>query len=178
MKKQTFIHGAIILLAAGIINRILGFIPRIALPRIIGPEGVGLYQQGYPFYRSGDAYYRGIPLAVAKLVAEAETAGQPEMSRRILHTSLRFTITLSLIAMVLCLVFAPWITSHLLTDSRVYYTFVSMSPMIVIVAVSSAYRGYFQGKQNMIPSATSSIAETVMRIFVSFGLLTCYFLMG
>lgn len=100
------------------------------------------------------------------------------MSRRILHTSLRFTITLSLIAMVLCLVFAPWITSHLLTDSRVYYTFVSMSPMIVIVAVSSAYRGYFQGKQNMIPSATSSIAETVMRIFVSFGLLTCYFLMG
>ncbi|KZE66897.1 stage V sporulation protein B [Paenibacillus jamilae] len=166
MKKQTFIHGAIILLAAGIINRLLGFIPRIALPRIIGPEGVGLYQQGYPFFIVLVTLITGgIPLAVAKLVAEAETAGQPEMSRRILHTSLRFTITLSLIAMAICLVFAPWITSHLLTDSRVYYTFVSMSPMIVIVAVSSAYRGYFQGKQNMIPSASSSIAETVMRIF-------------
>ncbi|MFK4439333.1 stage V sporulation protein B [Paenibacillus sp. RC73] len=166
MKKQTFIHGAIILLAAGIINRLLGFIPRIALPRIIGPEGVGLYQQGYPFFIVLVTLITGgIPLAVAKLVAESETAGQPEMSRRILHTSLRFTVTLSLLAMVLCLLFAPWITSHLLTDSRVYYTFVSMSPMIVIVAVSSAYRGYFQGKQNMIPSASSSIAETVMRIF-------------
>jgi stage V sporulation protein B len=166
LKKQTFIHGAIILLAAGIINRLLGFIPRIALPRVIGPEGVGLYQQGYPFFIVLVTLITGgIPLAVAKLVAESEIAGQPEMSWRILHTSLRFTITLSLLAMVLCLLFAPWITSHLLTDSRVYYTFVSMSPMIVIVAVSSAYRGYFQGKQNMIPSASSSIAETVMRIF-------------
>lgn len=166
MKKQTFIHGAIILLAAGIINRLLGFIPRIALPRIIGPEGVGLYQQGYPFFIVLVTLITGgIPLAVAKLVAEAETAGQPEMSRRILYTSLRFTVTLSLLAMVFCFVFASWITSHILTDSRVYYTFISMSPMIVIVAVSSAYRGYFQGKQNMIPSASSSIAETVMRIF-------------
>ncbi|KAF6588115.1 oligosaccharide flippase family protein, partial [Paenibacillus sp. EKM208P] len=79
MKKQTFIHGAIILLAAGIINRILGFIPRIALPRIIGPEGVGLYQQGYPFFIVLVTLITGgIPLAVAKLVAEAETAGQPE----------------------------------------------------------------------------------------------------
>lgn len=52
MKKQTFIQGTMILLAAGIINRILGFIPRIVLPRVIGAEGVGLYQQGYPFLSS------------------------------------------------------------------------------------------------------------------------------
>lgn len=50
MRKQTFIQGTIILLLAGIINRMLGFIPRIALPRIIGAEGVGLYQLGYPFF--------------------------------------------------------------------------------------------------------------------------------
>lgn len=49
LKKQTFIQGAMILLAAGIINRILGFIPRIALPRVIGAEGVGIYQLSYPF---------------------------------------------------------------------------------------------------------------------------------
>ncbi len=49
-KKQTFIQGTMILLAAGIVNRILGFIPRIALPRIIGAEGVGIYQLGYPFF--------------------------------------------------------------------------------------------------------------------------------
>ena len=50
LKKQSFIQGAMILLAAGIINRILRFIPRIALPRVIGAEGVGIYQIGYPFF--------------------------------------------------------------------------------------------------------------------------------
>ncbi|MFB5762152.1 stage V sporulation protein B [Paenibacillus medicaginis] len=165
MRKQTFIQGAIILLAAGIINRLLGFVPRIMLPRIIGPEGVGLYQQGYPFFIVIITLITGgIPLAVAKLVAEAETEGRPERSSRILYTSLEFTVALGMIFLILCLVFAPWITNHILTDNRVYHTFVSMTPMIVIVAVSSVYRGYFQGKQNMIPSAASSIAETVIRI--------------
>ena len=46
--RQSFIEGAAILLAAGIINRLLGFVPRMTLPRIIGAEGVGLYQMGYP----------------------------------------------------------------------------------------------------------------------------------
>jgi stage V sporulation protein B len=165
LRKQTFIQGAIILLAAGIINRLLGFIPRIVLPRIIGPEGVGLYQQGYPFFIVIVTLITGgIPLAVAKLVAEAETEGRLERSKQILHTSLQFTVTLGTLFLVLCLIFAPWITNHILTDNRVYHTFVSMTPMIVIVAVSSVYRGYFQGKQNMIPSAASSIAETIIRI--------------
>lgn len=165
MNKQSFIHGTMILLAAGLINRILGFIPRIILPRIIGAEGVGLYQLGYPFFLvivtiiSG-----GIPLAISKLVAEAESAGQPDRSKAILRTSLIFSISAGFLFTFLCLFGASWITQNILPDSRVYHTFISMSPMIVIIAVSSVYRGYFQGKQDMIPSATSSIMETLTRI--------------
>ncbi|WP_237391905.1 stage V sporulation protein B [Paenibacillus dendrobii] len=154
-----------ILLAAGIINRILGFIPRIALPRIIGAEGVGIYQLGYPFFLVLVTLITGgIPLAVAKLVSEAETENKPQNSRFVLRVSLMLTVGLGILFMALSLWLAPWVTRSILTDSRVYYTFVSMSPMLVIVAVSSVYRGYFQGKQNMIPSAASSIMETFARI--------------
>lgn len=165
MNKQSFIRGTMILLIAGIINRILGFIPRIALPRIIGAEGVGLYQLGYPFFIVVVTIISGgIPLAVAKLVAEAESQQQPERSKHILRSTLLFSISIGFLFTFLSLICAPWVTSHIVTDSRVYHTFISMSPMIVIVAVSSVYRGYFQGKQNMIPSAISSILETVARI--------------
>lgn len=165
MKKQSFIQGTMILLGAGIINRILGFIPRIALPRIIGAEGVGIYQLGYPFFLVMMTLITGgIPLGVAKLVSEAEGSGKPHTSTVILRVSLALTLGLGVIFMILCLLLAPWITSVILTDQRVYHTFVSMSPMIVIVAASSVYRGYFQGKQNMIPSAASSIGETLVRI--------------
>ncbi|MFD2702971.1 stage V sporulation protein B [Paenibacillus shunpengii] len=165
MKKQTFIQGTMILLAAGIINRILGFIPRIVLPRVIGAEGVGLYQQGYPFFIVIVTLITGgLPLAIAKLVAEAESLGNNGTSEKILRVSLLFTLSLGVLFTTLCIIFAPWVTSTILTDERVYHTFVSMTPMILIIAVSSVYRGYFQGKQNMIPSAASSIAETLMRI--------------
>ncbi|PQP84905.1 stage V sporulation protein B [Paenibacillus sp. PCH8] len=165
MKKQTFIQGAMILLVAGIINRILGFIPRIALPRVIGAEGVGIYQLSYPFFIVLVTLITGgIPLAVAKLVAEADTGANRYSPQRILQISLIFTLTLGVVFMFLCIIFAPWVTRYVLTDERVYHTFVSMSPMIAIIAVSAVYRGYFQGKQNMMPTAISSIVETIIRI--------------
>lgn len=165
MNKQTFIQGTMILLIAGIVNRILGFIPRILLPRIIGAEGVGLYQLGYPFFLVLVTIITGgIPLAVAKLIAEAESSGQPGRSTAILRTSLIFTTGAGFIFTIASLFGAPWISRYVLPDSRVYHTFLAMSPMIVIVAVSSVFRGYFQGKQNMIPSASSSILETLARI--------------
>nr|WP_285857361.1 stage V sporulation protein B [Paenibacillus lautus] len=154
-----------ILLAAGILNRLLGFIPRIALPRIIGPEGVGIYQLGYPFFIVLVTIITGgIPLAIAKMVAEAEGAGKPDASKQILHVSLMLTITAGALFTGLSLLLAPWVTGVLLPDERVYQTFISMTPMMIIIAVSSVYRGYFQGKQNMIPSASSSVIETIVRI--------------
>ncbi|WP_138225097.1 stage V sporulation protein B [Paenibacillus algicola] len=165
MNKQSFIKGTIILLTAGILNRLLGFIPRIALPRIIGPEGVGIYQLGYPFFIVLVTLITGgIPLAIAKMVAEAEGAGQTARSQQILRVSLILTLTLGTIFMGISLWLAPWITQVILPDERVYYTFVSMTPMMIIIAVSAVYRGYFQGKQNMVPSAASSIIETIVRI--------------
>jgi stage V sporulation protein B len=163
--KQTFIGGTLILVAAGIINRILGFVPRIILPRIIGAEGVGLYQLGYPFLIVIlTVITGGIPLAVAKLVAEAESAGNEARVRKVLKISLLLSIGLGIFFTAACYIAAPWITSHLLTDSRVHTTFLVMSPIILLVSVSAVFRGYFQGRQNMIPTALSQISETVIRI--------------
>lgn len=170
MKKQSFIKGTMILMAAGIINRILGFVPRITLPRIIGAEGVGLYQLGYPFLTVIlTVITGGIPLAVAKLTAEAESEGNEAAVRRILIAALTVSISLGILFTILCVAAAPWITNTLLTDSRVNYTFYCMSPMIVIVAVSSVFRGYFQGRQNMIPTAVSQTVETIIRIIAVLG---------
>lgn len=163
--KQSFLQGTLILLAAGIINRLLGFIPRIALPRVIGAEGVGLYQMGYPFLSVIMTLVTGgIPMAVAKLVAEAESERNEGRVRNILLMSLAMTSTLSLLMTGIFLVSAPWVTAHLFTDSRVYTTFLCMSPIVSIVGVSSVFRGYFQGRQNMIPTAASQVIETMARI--------------
>lgn len=164
MRKQTFIQGAMILLAAGILNRILGFIPRIALPRIIGAEGIGLYQMGYPLLIVLITIVTGgIPLAVAKLVAEFESKGDHIRVKRILRSSLAITAGIGTFLSLACMAGAKWISTHVLTDERVYYTFLIMSPTILIISISAVLRGYFQGKQNMIPSAASQTVETIIR---------------
>ncbi|UVI28089.1 stage V sporulation protein B [Paenibacillus spongiae] len=176
MTKQSFIKGALILLAAGVVNRILGFVPRIALPRIIGAEGVGLYQLGYPFLIVLLTLITGgIPLAVAKWIAEAETNGDQKRVKHIFRAAMGFTVTISVIFTALFLWLGPWITRTLMTDPRVYQTFLSMSPMLIIVGISSVYRGYFQGKQNMVPTAVSQTVETLFRI--AFQLLLAVWLL-
>ncbi|PZE19453.1 stage V sporulation protein B [Paenibacillus xerothermodurans] len=165
MTKQSFIKGTLILLAAGIINRILGFIPRMTLPRVIGAEGVGLYQMGYPFMIVILTIITGgIPIAVAKLVAAAEAEGDEDRIRKIFRLAMLFSFILSTVFTVVSLLAANWISSHLLTDSRVYYTFICMTPIILLVGVGSVFRGYFQGRQNMIPTALSQVIETMIRI--------------
>jgi len=166
--KQTFIKGAMILLVAGILTRVLGFIPRIALPRIIGAEGVGLYQLSYPFLSVLlTVITGGIPLAVSKWIAEAESQGNHRRVKQIFGTAMSLVIILALIMTCALLLLAPWITKHILPDSRVYYSFLSMAPVLLIIGVSSVYRGYFQGKQNMIPGALSQVIETIIRIIAS-----------
>ncbi|MFC3745351.1 stage V sporulation protein B [Paenibacillus sp. GCM10012306] len=166
LNKQSFIQGTLILLVAGLINRMLGFIPRIVLPRVIGAEGVGLYQLGYPFFiLLVTVITGGLPLAVAKMVAEAEGKNRPERSKQILRTALALSLALGIFFTIVALASASWVANVLLTDNRVFYTFIAMIPMLCIIAVSAVYRGYFQGRQNMIPSALSSVLESVIRIF-------------
>jgi stage V sporulation protein B len=165
LRKQSFIAGTMILLAAGVVNRILGFVPRIALPRIVGPEGVGLYQMGYPFMILVlTLLTSGVPLAVAKLVAEASSERNEHKVRSILVNALSLTVSLGFLFAAISYLAAPWIASHLFTDARVYQTFICMTPIIPIAAVSAVLRGYFQGLHNMIPTASSQVAETLCRI--------------
>lgn len=168
MTKQTFIKGAMILLAAGIVNRILGFVPRITLPRIIGAEGVGLYQLSYPFLIVMLTFITGgIPLAIAKWIAEAESVGDQDRVKSIFRTAMLLTIAIAAILTLAMLLFAPYIIRYLIPDTRVYRTFLMMTPLLLIIGVSSVYRGYFQGKQNMIPGALSQTLETIIRIIAS-----------
>ncbi|MGG1312375.1 stage V sporulation protein B [Cohnella laeviribosi] len=175
-RKQTFIQGAMILLAAGLLNRMLGFIPRIALPRIIGAEGVGLTQLVFPFMMVLlTVITGGLPLAVAKMVAEADSQGKTGQVRRIVAIAMTVAVALSLAAAAACLALSDWISTEMMTDPRVRTALLVMIPILPLVAASSVWRGYFQGKQNMLPTAIASTTETVVRIILT--LLLAYLLL-
>ena len=105
---SKFLKGTIILLAAGLITRVLGFINRIVIARFIGEEGVGLYMMAVPtFILAITITQIGLPVAISKNVAEAEAAGDTAKIKKILVVSLATTITLSVIFTPILLFTAP-----------------------------------------------------------------------
>lgn len=162
---SKFLRGTLILLIAGLITRILGFINRIVIARSIGEEGVGLYMMAFPtFILVVTITQLGLPVAISKNIAEAEANGDSAEIKKILVVSLVTTISLSLIFTPALILLAPFLSKALFTDPRTYYPLMAIAPVVPIIAVSSVLRGYFQGRQNMRPAANSQILEQVVRI--------------
>ncbi|WLD92214.1 stage V sporulation protein B [Alkalihalobacillus sp. AL-G] len=165
MSKQTFIQGTMILILAGLITKVLGFINRIVVARIMGQEGVGLYMMAVPTLILTITLTRlGLPVAISKMVAEAEAERNPQKIKQILIVSLTITGVLSIIFTTAMIMLAPILSQNLLTDSRSYYPLIAIAPVVPIIALSSVIRGYFQGRQNMRPSAYSQVIEQIVRI--------------
>jgi stage V sporulation protein B len=162
---SKFLKGTLILIVAGLITRVLGFVNRIVVARVIGEEGVGLYMMAVPtLVLAITVTQMGLPVAISKLVAEAEAIGDQRKVKKILVVSLTITGVLSIIFFPAMILFAPILSTTLFTDSRTYYPLLAISPVVPIIAISSVLRGYFQGKQQMKPYAYSQLIEQVVRI--------------
>lgn len=165
VRSQSFLGGAAILAAAGIVSKVFGAVYRIPLARLIGPEGMGLYGMAYPLYTMILALSTaGIPVAISKLVAEKLACGRPDEARQVFAVSLRALFVSGLgFSLLLFALAGLLVRLGLLRDARAYWPLVAIAPAIFLVAVISALRGYFQGRQDMVPTAVSQVLEQLLR---------------
>ncbi|MCM3242384.1 stage V sporulation protein B [Cytobacillus oceanisediminis] len=162
---SKFLKGTMILLAAGLVTRVLGFINRIVIARFIGEEGVGLYMMAFPtMILVVTITQLGLPVAISKNVAEAEAKGDTAKIKKILVVSLATTISLSIVFTPALILLAPLLSDTLFTDERTQLPLMAIAPIVPIIAISSVIRGYFQGRQNMKPAAYSQMIEQIVRI--------------
>ncbi|HET7581043.1 MAG TPA: stage V sporulation protein B [Bacillales bacterium] len=173
MAKQSFFKGTLILILAGVIVKIIGFINKIVVVRIIGEEGYGLYSMAFPtLILTVTLTQLGLPVAISKMVSEAEAVGDRQKIKRILVISLTTTGILSITFTTAMILLVPLMAQTVLTDERVMYPMLAISPIVPIVALSSVLKGYFQGRQNMGPIGFSQIVEQAVRISFSALLAT------
>jgi stage V sporulation protein B len=173
---QSFVHGALILVMAGFFNRFLGFVYQIFMIRLIEPEGVGLFNMVYPLYILALVLAgAGIPVAVAKLVAEEMARNDLRGAYRVFFTALGWIALTSLCLTILIFAGSPFFKTRVFPRPDAYYCFYALSPAIIIVSLCSAFRGFFQGLQQMTPTAVTQVAEQVVRI--SAGLIIAYLLL-
>jgi stage V sporulation protein B len=171
MRSKSLIYGALILFTANLINRMLGFVYQYLIMRYIGSEAYGLYYMVFPVYMTALVLTTaGIPLAVSKMVSEKVSVGAYGDVRKIFRIAFLILFTAGLLVTVLLYLFSPLMVGRFFSDKRVFQIFRICIPAIFIVSVSSGFRGYFQGLQNMIPSALSQVSEQIVRVAVGFTL--------
>ncbi len=171
MTKKTFITGAIILMAAGFVTRIIGFIYRIYLSNLIGAEGMGLYQLIVPVYTLIIlTLTSGVSIAVSKMIAEQAAQGNYINIKRISKVGLAGVVAGSSILSILLYFNIDFIVNFILKDARTYTSVLLMIPCIPLIAAASAYKGYFYGIQEVTPTAISQIVEQLVKIGIIMAL--------
>lgn len=172
MKKQSLVKGAFVLTVASFITKILVFSNSIILSRILGPEGIGLKKMVMPFMGLMMTLATiGLPLAISRLVAEADAQRNGGKVKKILLISLFITGSLSILVVFLSVLAGNVFSNYFLTDPRSYYSFMAMIPIIPIGAVSGVLKGYFRGRQTMNPVAFAQVIEQIVRVCFTYVLV-------
>ena len=169
--KEKFIKSTIILIIGGLITKVLGMIIRIITTRIIGVYGIGLYMMIMPTYSLFITISTlSLPIAISKLVSE-NTRNNKNIVLGIIPIALLFNTFI----ITILILSSKFIATDLLKNSLLYYPFIACSITLPFITISSIIRGYFFGKQKMIPHVTSNLIEQIIRIILII-ILTPYLL--
>ena len=160
MKNNKFIKSTLILIIGTFITRTMGFIIKILYTRVIGTEGISLYTLIMPTYSlivtiAGFA----MPITISKMVSKGTIR-----SKKIMSQSIYILLCINIITMFLIILFSDFISSTLLHESRVKLLLIGSALSMPNMALACVLKGYFYGKQRMLPNTISNIIEQTIRI--------------
>ncbi len=164
--RTTVFATATIVTALSIAERSLGFLYRIVLSRLLGAEGLGLYQVALSvfsvFLTIGTG---GIPITVSRLIAKSKAENNPLDERRAVGAGLFLSLALTLPVSLILLIF-PKIVGFLFADGRGLAVFRILIIGLVFSSLYAVFRGSFWGnKRFLLPSILEISEEAVMVIF-------------
>ncbi len=167
--KRSVVKGAVILTAANLITRIMGFFYRIYMSSAIGSEGIGLYQLVMPIYLlSWSITSSGFSTTVSRLTARENAKGRLTSISRIIHTSVLLCLGVSIAISLIMFFGSDFMAERIIKDYRTAVSLKILAFAIPFMAAGSCIRGYFLGmQQQMIPAASQVLEQTVRIISIA-----------
>ncbi len=169
-QAKSIAKGASILGITGIICKVVGVLYSIPLARILGDTGLGLFQTVYPTYNLFlTVSSAGLPVAVSRLVSHFLARNDPRSAKRSFQLAMWMLVCIGSFFSLMMLV-SNGLLVRLVGVEEAAGGFIAIAPCVAIVCALSAFRGFMQGQQNMIPTAVSQLIEQVGKVFVSLPL--------
>jgi len=161
-KSSVFITSTLILILGGAITKILGMLIKIFTTRIVGTEGIGLYMMIMPTFNLFITLSQlGFPIAISKLVSEGKNN-----NKKIIFSTILFSLCFNIILILIIFLLAPIFSNVLLKNTNTYLPILCIGFTLPFIGISSIARGYFFGKQKMIPHVVSNVFEQIVRLVI------------
>ncbi|MDM7515410.1 oligosaccharide flippase family protein [Lentilactobacillus sp. TOM.63] len=162
-KRKQVLAGTLLLTVASFVAKLLSAVYRIPFQNMVGNIGFYVYQQIYPIYGIGMTFaLTGLPVFISKLVADT-----PDPNDQIALVQRIQTVLVVICGFIFCILqFGAGIVSHAMADNQLQPVIRAVSWMFLLIPFLSSWRGYFQGKLNMKPTAYSQVVEQVIRVTV------------
>ncbi|NLB80629.1 MAG: polysaccharide biosynthesis protein [Clostridiaceae bacterium] len=174
-RKQSFLYGALVLVASSVLVNVLGAVFKIPLTILIKEEGMGLFNTSYTLFTFFVLAAKGFSIAVSKMVSESIALEKKREADRI------FTVALVLLGILgaagsILLYWGAQRFSGMLGNTKAALCIKAISPAVLFIALVSAFRGYFQGRQDMYPTAFSEVIEALGKLVI--GMLLAWWFVG
>lgn len=174
-KKKSFVGGALILGVAGILVKVMGAVFRIPIGNLLAGGGLACYQAVYPIYSILLALSTaGIPVAISRLVSERIAIDEYKAAHEVYRASLKLLAGIGIVTAAACFAGADVIMKAAgLQEAAPALR--ALVPALLLIPIMSSMRGYFQGMQQMRPTAISQLFEQLFRVVI--GLWLAWFLL-
>jgi stage V sporulation protein B len=175
-RRHNFLTGAAVLASGVAIVKIIGFLGKVPLINILGGSGYGHYNVAYSIYNFMLIISTaGLPVAISKLVAEANARGRTREIKTIVRTAMSIFLLVGVTLSAGAFLFAEQLAGMMKSPDSVY-TIRAIAPAIFFMTVMSSLRGYYQGLSNMYPTSISQIIEALGKVIL--GLAIAGYLSG
>ena len=169
MKEQSTTRGFAVLSLAGILVKVMSLLYVPLLVNIVGDEGYGIYSGAYVIFTLTYVMTNtGMQTAISKQVSELIELNNYRDAVKTFKIARSILLAVGMVTCIILLQFAMPIAKFT-KGPQGFLSLITLAPAIVVTSILAAYRGYFQGRSIMTPTAVSQILEQIFNVIFSLG---------
>ncbi|MBO5040073.1 MAG: polysaccharide biosynthesis protein [Clostridia bacterium] len=174
--SSRMLSGVLALTIANLFVKTVGLLLKIPLREILNDDGMAYYNNAYDIYAFLYTVSNvGLPTAVSMMISENRASGNVRQSKKIMKVAMWLFVGIGLLGTSIMFFGAPLFESAYKINN-LSFSIMAIAPTLFFICIASALKGYFQGYQNMVPSAISNVIEAVGKM--ALGILFANYAIG
>lgn len=169
--NSGFFKNTVILFIAMFITKIIGAVLKIPLTNMMGGTGMGYFSTAYSFFNPVyTVLAAGLPTIVTRLTAQSVAGKRFRDARKIKSAALLLAWLSGISGTLFMVVFAAPFARFAASSPESLWAVLAIAPSVLFCCLAAAYRGYYEGLSNMIPTAVSQVTESAVKAVLGLGL--------